>query len=63
MSPLHILVRFGAEVPSQAQGVTLMSFEKHLRALTRLDIRVFKDEMGDDSKLRVKMTPIERERL
>jgi hypothetical protein len=60
---LEVVVRFGARIPPTAQGIALLAFEKHLRSLTGLDCRVFKDKMGDDSKLRVKMTPIERERI
>ena len=60
---LHVIVRFGAEVPADAQGPALLAFEKHLRTLTHLDCRVFKEKMTDDSKLRVRMTPEERDRL
>lgn len=61
--PLHVVVKFGDGVPADAQGHALMEFEKVLRKTTGLDCRVFKDRMGDDSKLRVKMTPEEREKL
>jgi hypothetical protein len=60
---IHVVVRFGEGVPSEAQGVSLLAFEKHLRTITGLDCRVFKERMGDDSKLRIKMTPAERDRL
>lgn len=60
---LHVMVWFGDAVPSEAQGPALLALEKALRKATALDIRVFKERMGDDSKLRVKMTPAERERL
>ena len=60
---LNVIVKFGDDVPSQCQGPALLSFEKHLRELTKLDCRVFKDKMGDDSKLRIRMTPFEREKL
>jgi hypothetical protein len=60
---ISVTVRFEDGVPSLAQSEALMAFEKHLRILTKLDVRVFKDRMGDDSKLRMKMTPEERERL
>jgi len=49
--------------PSEAQGEALLAFEKHLRQLTGFDVRVFKDKMQDDSKLRIRMTPDERSRL
>jgi hypothetical protein len=63
LNPLHVNVKFGDEVPSDAQGPALLAFEKNLRALTKLDVRVFKDRMGDDSKLRVMMTKEQREAL
>lgn len=58
-----VVVKFPEGVPSEAQGKALLAFEKHLRQLTGLDCRVFKDKMKDDSKLRIMMTPAERERL
>ena len=60
---IPVTVRFGEGVSQDAQSRALMAFEKHLRQLTKLDCRVFKDKMADDSKLRVKMTPEERERI
>ena len=60
---LKVVVRFDDGVPPEAQGMALLAFEKHLRALTGLDCRVFKERMGDDSKLRVMMTPAQREAL
>lgn len=60
---IKVIVRFDDGVPPDAQGRALLAFEKNLRQITGQDCRVFKDKMGDDSKLRVKMTPIERERL
>ena len=59
----NVLVRFGDQIPSEAQAEALMALEKHLRQLTKLDCRVFKDKMSDDSKLRVRMTPEERNKL
>jgi hypothetical protein len=59
---LSVVVKFAEGVPPEAQGPALMAFEKQLRQ-TGLDIRVFKERMGDDSKLRIKMTFQERERL
>lgn len=59
---LNVVVKFDDGVPPDAQGPALLEFEKNLRK-TGLDIRVFKERMGDDSKLRIMMTPIERERL
>jgi hypothetical protein len=63
MSELRVVVHFDEAIPADAQGRALLAFEKHLRDLTKLDCRVFKERMGDDSKLRVRMTPAERERL
>jgi hypothetical protein len=60
---LSVVVKFPEGVPSEAQGPSLLEFERNLRKLTGLDCRVFKERMGDDSKLRIKMTPAERERL
>ena len=58
-----VTVTFDEGVPSFAQGPALLAFEKQLRASTGLDCRVFKAKMGDDSKLRIKLTPSERSRL
>jgi hypothetical protein len=63
MSSLHVTVKFGDGISSEAQGITLLAFEKHLRSLTGLDCRVYKDLQGDDSKLRVMMTPAQRAKL
>jgi hypothetical protein len=59
----NVLVRFDDGVPPEAQGVALLEFEKKLRQLTGMDCRVFKQKMGDDSKLRVMMTPEQRNNL
>ena len=63
LGKFNVLVQFGSEIPSEAQAQALMNLEKNLRSITGLDIRVFKDKMGDDSKLRIRMTPDERSRL
>lgn len=63
MNPLHVIVRFGDQVPSDHQGPALLDFEKALRKSTGLDCRVYKERMGDDSRLRVMMTPAQREAL
>lgn len=60
---LQVLVTFPDGVPLDAQGPALLAFEKHLRASTDLDVRVVKALKGDDSRLRVMMTPIQREKL
>lgn len=58
-----VTVKFVGEVSPEHQAVALMAFEKHLRALTKQDVRVFKALKGDDSKLRVMMTPAQRDKL
>jgi len=63
LSKYNVLVKFGNEVPSEAQAKALMALEKQLRQSTKMDIRVFKDKMGDDSKLRIRMNPEERNKL
>lgn len=60
---MNVTVIFDEAIPAEAQGVALLALERHLRDITRLDIRVFKNRMGDDSKLRVRMTAEEREKL
>lgn len=62
-NPLHVIVKFGDAIPSDAQGEALLAFEKHLRALTGVTCHVFKESMGDDSKLRRSMTQEQREKL
>lgn len=58
-----VTVSFSEELAQEVQGTVIMEFEKHLRALTGRDCRVFKKRMGDDSKLRVMMTQKQREAL
>lgn len=60
---LSVTVKFDESVPSEAQGQALLNFEKNLRELTGQDVRVFKDKMGDDSKIRQRMTIEERNKL
>ena len=60
---LQVVVKFPAEIPLAIQGPWLLSAEKALRASTGLDVRVVKDLMGDDSKLRVMMTVEKRNKL
>ena len=60
---VRVIVRFEGTVPAPLQGVALLAFEKHLRKLTGLDCRVYKDLKGDDSKLRVLMTQAQRDKL
>jgi hypothetical protein len=59
----HVLLQFGSGIPSDAQGKAMLALEKHLRQLTGVPIEVFKETMGDDSKLRRSMTAEQRARL
>ena len=56
----QVRVAFPEGIASEAQASALMAFERHLRVLTGLDVQVFKDKMRDDSKLRMALTPEER---
>jgi hypothetical protein len=58
---LKVTVTFDDTIMPEFQGPLLLAMEKLLRTSTQLDIRVFKDRLGDDSKLRMAMTPSERE--
>ena len=60
---LQVVVRFPPGVPLAIQGPFLLEAEKRLRAATGLDVRVVKDLMQDDSKLRRMMTVQMREKL
>lgn len=57
---LKITVTFDDGIPSDVQGPALLAMERYCRTMTGLDCRVFKARMGDDSKLRMAMTPEER---
>ncbi len=59
----EVVVRFPKDIPLAVQGPFLLNAEKSLRASTGLDVRVVKDLMGDDSKLRVRMTLEQRDKL
>ena len=60
---LQVVVKFPPEIALAIQGPFLLDMEKLLRASTGLDVRVVKDLQGDDSKLRVMMTPAMRAKL
>ena len=60
---IAVIVKFGEGFPLGEEGPSLLAFERQLREHTGLDCRVFKERMGDDSKLRVKMTLLERDKL
>ncbi len=52
MAHITVTVTFDGDVPATAQSKAMMDFERQLRILSGLDIRVFKERMEDDSKLR-----------
>ena len=60
---LQVVVKFPDAVSKEIQGPVLLWLELTLRTLTKLDVRVTKDLMGDDSKLRRLMTIQQREKL
>jgi hypothetical protein len=61
---LHVVVKFGSSIPSHTQGSALLEFERTLRRLMPGRwVEVFKDSKGDDSKLRIAMTPEQRAKL
>ena len=60
---LQVVVKFPKEVPLASQGHALLLMERELRAITSMDVRVVKDLMGDDSKLRSRMTIEMRQKL
>ena len=61
---LHVTVHFGPSIPQEIEGPALLRFEKLLREMApNLWIEVFKEYMGDDSKLRSQMTPEQRAKL
>lgn len=62
--PLHVVVRFGSDVPSDVQGSAMLQFERDLRGrMPGKWVEVFKENKGDDSKLRMLMTKDQRDRL
>lgn len=62
--PLHVVVKFGSDVPSNVQGAAMLQFERDLRArMPGKWVEVFKDNKGDDSKLRMAMTTEQRAKL
>jgi len=64
IDPFTAVVRFGDKIPGHVQGVAMLEFERILRRLMPEDWpEVFKDVMGDDSKLRALMTPEARAKL
>lgn len=60
---ISLTVKFDESVLPEEEGEFLLYMEKLLRFHYPKDVRVFKEKMGDDSKIRQKMTPDERSRL
>lgn len=52
---MKVTVKFEDGVPDDIQAKAMFDFEKNLREMSGLDVRVYKDRMADDSKLRVVM--------
>jgi hypothetical protein len=50
---IKVTIDFADGVPDDIQAKTMFDFEKNLRVRSGLDVRVFKERMADDSKLRV----------
>ena len=60
---IPVTVKFPKEIPLDVQGQALLWFEHTLRTMTKLDVRVVKDIMGDDSKWRRLKTIEQRDKL
>lgn len=58
---IKVTVEFPRDVPYE-EGPYLLAMEQLLRA-HHYDVQVFKARMGDDSKLRMALTPEERARV
>lgn len=50
--PINVFVKMEG-VPDDIQAKAMFDFEVQLREKSGLDVRVFKERMADDSKLRV----------
>ena len=61
--PLHVIVKFGSDIPVQYHGTILLEMERITRKVTGLRAEVFKESRGDDSKLRMAMTKEQRAKL
>src|SRR6185369_13481477 len=59
----HVIVKFGAGIPVDERGKTLLQMERDLRQKTGLRVEVFQEARGDDSRLRALMTPEQRAKL
>ena len=64
LKPLHVEVKFGPAIPGDVQGRALLEFERVLRRMMPGQwVETFKENKGDDSKLRMMMTKEERAKL
>jgi hypothetical protein len=52
---IKVLVTCDDGIPDDIQAKAMFDFEKDLRIRSGLDVRVLKERMADDSKLRVIM--------
>ena len=59
---IKAMVQFDDGVPDDIQAKCLFDFERDLRMRSGLDIRVYKERMRDDSKLRVVMDARRKEK-
>ena len=62
MRDYEVVVDFGKAVPPDLQGRVLLYMERMLRE-AGVPAEVFKATMKDDSKLRLRMTTVERQKL
>lgn len=62
IAPYHVIVDFGAGIPSAQQGVVMLAMEKSLRQ-AGIPAEVFCRMMPDDLKPRSRMTAEERAKL
>ena len=58
--PLHVVVKFGSDIPYSTQCSAMLQFERDLREKSGRRVEVFKESRGDDSKPRMAMTKEQR---
>jgi hypothetical protein len=59
----QVIIQFAANISGDAQAKSMLAMERHLRQITGQEIQVFKEAMGDDSRLRASMTAAQRAKL
>ncbi len=62
MKDNHVIIQFGAAIPSDMQGVVMLAMERQLREMG-IPAEVYKQTKEDDSKLRRLMTLEQRKSL